>query len=143
MKKLIYPILGILIFGYIILQNWAFILFKIISLKKGQVRGTIVSGSSSLTPPYKNGIFIGSVADAFYGSVQVQAIIANGKISDVQFLQHPSDRTTSIAINTYAMPNLKQEAIQSQGPNVDIVTGATQTSQAFIQSLTSALSQAK
>jgi len=41
------------------------------------------------------------------------------------------------------MPSLKQEAIQTQSAQVDIVSGATQTSQAFIQSLASALTKAK
>ena len=41
------------------------------------------------------------------------------------------------------MPNLKQEAITAQNAQVDIVSGATDTSNAFMQSLSSALSQAK
>lgn len=92
---------------------------------------------------YRDGEYIGSVADAFYGPIQVKAIIQNGKISDVQFLQYPNDRGTSVEINTQAMPYLTQEAIQAQSANVDIVTGATDSSEAFRQSLASALSQAK
>ena len=92
---------------------------------------------------YKDGQFIGASEDAYYGNVQVKAIIQGGKISDVQFLDYPQDRSNSIRINTYAMPNLTSEAIQSQNPNVDIVSGATATSQAFQQSLASALAQAK
>jgi len=60
----------------------------------------------------------------------------------VQFLQYPSDRNTSIRINSRAMPILKQEAISAQNANVNIVSGATDSSQAFQQSLASALSQA-
>lgn len=92
---------------------------------------------------YKNGVYIGSEADAFYGIVQVQVYVSNGKISDVQFLQYPNDRGTSIEINSQAMPYLKQEALQAQSAAVDIVSGATQTSQAFIESLKSALDKAK
>ena len=92
---------------------------------------------------YKDGTYTGPVADAFYGNVQIQVKISNGLISDVQFLQYPNDRNTSIMINSQAMPMLQQEAIQSQTGNVDIISGATDTSNAFIQSLTSALSQAK
>lgn len=91
---------------------------------------------------YKDGQYTGSVADAYYGNVQVKAIIKSGKISDVQFLQYPSDRNTSIVINTQAMPILVQEAVQAQSSNVDIVSGATETSSAFRQSLASALAQA-
>ena len=92
---------------------------------------------------YRNGQYTGSVADAYYGNVQVKAIITNGKISDVQFLQYPNDRRTSQMINSQAMPYLTEEAIQAQNAQVDGVTGATQTSRAFIESLTSALSQAQ
>jgi uncharacterized protein with FMN-binding domain len=92
---------------------------------------------------YKNGTFTGDVADAFYGNIQVQIMITNGKISDVQFLQYPNDRPHSISINQYAMPILKSETIQAQNINVDIVSGATDSSQAFIQSLQSALNKAK
>lgn len=94
------------------------------------------------TGKYKNGTYTGSVADAFYGNVQVQVTISGGQITDVQFLQYPSDRQTSIMINSQAMPYLKQEAIAAQSAQVAGVSGATATSQAFIQSLSSALSQA-
>ncbi|HWY79389.1 MAG TPA: FMN-binding protein [Candidatus Sulfotelmatobacter sp.] len=92
---------------------------------------------------YKDGTYKGSVADAIYGNIQVQITILGGKITDVQFLQYPNDRDTSISINQQADPLLAQEAIQAQNISVDIVSGATDTSQAFIQSLQSALNQAK
>jgi uncharacterized protein with FMN-binding domain len=98
--------------------------------------------TSTATGKYKDGGFVGSVADAFYGNVQVKAIISGGKITDVQFLQSPNDRSTSVRINSQAMPLLTQEAIQVQSAQVDGVSGATATSQAFIQSLSSALQQA-
>lgn len=99
--------------------------------------------TSNSSSQYKDGQYVGDLTDAFYGNVQVKAIISNGRISDVQFLQYPSDRGTSIRINSQAMPYLTSEAIASQNSQVDIVTGATQTSLAFIQSLASALSKAK
>ena len=101
------------------------------------------------TPPsasgglYKNGSYTGSVADAHWGYIQVKVIVTNGKIADVQFLQYPSDRNRSVEINQYADPQLTSEAIQAQSANVDIVSGATDSSDAFIQSLTTALTQAK
>lgn len=101
------------------------------------------SSSSTNTPIYKNGTYTGSAADAFYGNIQVQATISGGKITNVQFIQAPSDQGRSVEINQLADPQLVQEAMQSQNSNVDIVSGATDTSNAFIQSLTSALNQAK
>lgn len=91
----------------------------------------------------KDGTFTGNPADAFYGIIQVQTTIANGKIADIKFLQYPNDRNTSIAINEQADPMLAQEAIQAQSAQVDIISGATDSSQAFIESLQSALDKAK
>jgi uncharacterized protein with FMN-binding domain len=101
------------------------------------------------TPPpqpkgqYTDGQYTGSVADAYYGNIQVQATISGGKLTNVTFLQYPSDRSYSRSVNGQAMPYLKAEAIAAQSANVDIVSGATDSSQAFQQSLASALAQAQ
>jgi uncharacterized protein with FMN-binding domain len=94
------------------------------------------------TGKYRNGQYIGPVTDAYYGNVQVRATVSGGKIVAVDFLDYPQDRNTSRNINSQAMPYLKQEAIQAQSANVDIISGATATSEAFVISLGSALSQA-
>lgn len=99
--------------------------------------------TAPVTSGYRDGQYIGDVTDAFYGNVQVKAVIQGGRITDVQFLSYPNDRRTSIEINSQAMPILTQEAIQAQSAQVDIVSGASATSGAFIQSLQSALSKAK
>jgi len=92
---------------------------------------------------YADGSYTGSAADAYYGTVQVKAVVRNGQLADVQFLQYPNDRSNSRYINSQAMPLLTQEAIQAQSAQVDGVSGATFTSQAFQQSLTAALALAK
>jgi len=94
------------------------------------------------TGQYKDGTYKGPQVDAFYGLVQVQAVIQNGKIKTVQFLQFPNDRRTSQRINSIAIPYLQQEALQAQNSNVDIISGATLTSEAFMMSLQSALANA-
>jgi uncharacterized protein with FMN-binding domain len=119
------------------------------SSTSGSTAGSSNSSSSgagtSATPTssYKDGTYTGSVTNAYYGNVQVQATIKNGKITDVEFLQYPSDNPNSQYINSQATPYLKQEAIQAQSAQVDLISGATLTSQAFTQSLSSALSQAQ
>lgn len=92
---------------------------------------------------YKDGSYTGAVTDAQWGYVQVHVVIQNGKMANVQFLQYPHDRNRSVEINGYADPQLIQEAIQAQSARVDIITGATDSSEAFIQSLSDALSQAQ
>jgi uncharacterized protein with FMN-binding domain len=92
---------------------------------------------------YKDGSYTGSVQDAFYGSIQVQAVISQGKITNVVFLQFPNDNRTSQYINSQADSMLTQEAIQAQSAQVNIISGASASSQAFQASLADALSQAK
>ncbi len=92
---------------------------------------------------YKNGAYTGPEVDAYWGLVQVKAVVQNGKLASVQFLEYPSDRRTSQRINSVAIPYLQQEAIQAQSANVDIISGATLTSEAFAQSLQTALSSAR
>jgi len=99
--------------------------------------------TSKTTAAFKNGTYTGTVADAYYGPVQVQAVIQNGKLTDVVFLQHPNDRGTSIRINNMAMPRLTSEAISVQSAKVNAVSGASETSRAFVESLQDALNQAK
>lgn len=91
---------------------------------------------------FKNGTYTGSAVNNGHGIVQVQAVISGGKITDVVFLQIPSGGTSSM-INTRAMPLLKQQAIAIQSANVSGVSGASDTSAAFIESLGAALTQAK
>jgi len=101
------------------------------------------AGSGNPTVQYKDGTYTGSLADAYYGNVQVDATVSGGKITSVKFLQYPNTHSYSVDLNNQAMPYLQQEAIQAQNANVQVVSGATFTSQAFAQSLASALSQAK
>jgi uncharacterized protein with FMN-binding domain len=140
MKKIV--ISGIVVVGFVL---YAIFGRKILSVNSPSSAtsesDSTATGSSQLA--YKDGSYTGIPSDAFYGTIQVKAIIANGKISNVQFLQYPHDQATSVQVNKQAMPLLKQEAIQAQNAKVDVVSGATQTSQAFKESLASALTQAK
>lgn len=104
---------------------------------------TIAPAVAASESQYKDGEYTGDSADAYYGEVKVKATIQAGKITDVQFLAYPNDRRTSIRINSVAVPDLTTEAIQAQSASVDIISGATLTSEAFVQSLQSALKAAK
>jgi uncharacterized protein with FMN-binding domain len=91
---------------------------------------------------YKDGTYNGPQVDVYYGIVEVQVNVQNGKIANVNFLQYPSDRRTSQRINNIAMPYLQQEAIQAQSARVNIISGATLTSEGFMMSLDAALKSA-
>lgn len=92
---------------------------------------------------YKDGTYTGPRVDVYYGIVEVQVNVKNGKIANVNFLEYPSDRRTSQRINNIAMPYLQQEAIQAQSARVNIISGATLTSEGFMMSLDAALKSAK
>jgi len=116
---------------------------KTTATSAASTRAATAQSTSTTTTTYRDGNYTGSVADAFYGNIQVNVTVNNGKIADIRFLQYPSDHHESMQINTAAMPILTQEAITAQTAHIDGVTGATDTSQAFIESMQSALNQAK
>lgn len=105
---------------------------------------TTAAGAPTAQVPasWRDGVYLGAAANAYWGDVQVQVTIANGQITDVQFVTYPDHRSRSVSINTRAMPVLVQEAIAAQSAQVDIVSGATDTSEAFIHSLSTALAEA-
>jgi uncharacterized protein with FMN-binding domain len=105
--------------------------------------GATATATATPAALYKNGTYDGSVADAQWGYIQVRAVIQGGQITDVKFLQYPNERSRSVEINNYADPILTSEAIQAQSANVDLISGATDSSYAFIQSLGDALSNAQ
>jgi uncharacterized protein with FMN-binding domain len=71
----------------------------------------------------------------------VQVTVANGKISNVQSIELPSGGRSG-QISNYVAPILAREALQAQSASIDIVSGATYTSEAYANSLQSALDQA-
>jgi len=91
---------------------------------------------------YRNGSYVGSSAYAYSDYIQVTAVISGGKLTDIQFPNSTGGPNRSVQIYSYAMPQLKSEAISVQDSNVNTISGATYTSEAFRQSLASALAQA-
>ena len=102
-----------------------------------------VTPSSSPTPTKSvSGTFTGIVVPNRYGDVQVRLVILNGRITDVQALVLPTDREESAYISSQAGPLLHDEVIQAQSARIDIVSGATYTSESYASSVESALKQA-
>ena len=84
----------------------------------------------------------GQTAHTQWGPVQVQLDVSGSTITNVTILQYPNGNGTDIQIANYALPQLIQDTLDSQGHNVSMVSGATYTSQGYLQSLQSALDQA-
>jgi uncharacterized protein with FMN-binding domain len=101
------------------------------------------SPSSGATPaPASSTVTVnGTAVDNGFGPVQVQLKISGKKITDVTTLALPPDGHSQ-RINSYAVPQLRQEVLSAQSAHVDTVSGATATSEAYTQSLQAALDAA-
>lgn len=86
--------------------------------------------------------YAGNVADTRWGPVQVQITVQAGKITQSRAVQYPQSNGRDAQINGYALPILDQEAVQQQSAGIDMVSGATVTSDGYLQSLQSAIDQA-
>ena len=88
------------------------------------------------------GTYTGDSVMTRWGAVQVEITVADGKITAVQAVEYPQNNARDRQINAYALPVLAQEVTQAQSAQIDVVSGATVTSDGYIQSLQSALDQA-
>lgn len=84
----------------------------------------------------------GTAVQTRWGPVQVQAKITSGKITDVVVLLQPDGNRRDEEINSFALPRLREQVIAAQSANIDGVSGATVTSEGYIQSLQAALDAA-
>jgi uncharacterized protein with FMN-binding domain len=93
------------------------------------------SGSSGTSTATK--AVTGDSVDAQYGAVQVKLTVSGGKITKAETLQAPTTGPGGDAV-----PKLNQEVVTAQSANVDAVSGASYTSEAYKKSLQSAIDKA-
>jgi len=91
---------------------------------------------------YRDGSFTGPAYNTYYGPVQVQVTVQNGRVVAVDVPVYPADRRASQRINGRALPALESEVISAQSARVNIISGATLTSEAYLRSLNAALGDA-
>jgi uncharacterized protein with FMN-binding domain len=99
---------------------------------RGSSEGS-TSGSTTVTGPS---------VDTQWGPVQVTITVASGTITDVAVPVYPSGNPKDQEINAYALPILVDETKQAQSARIDMVSGATVTSNGYVQSLQAALDEA-
>ena len=87
---------------------------------------------------FLKGLFVGRT----YGSVQVQISVSGGRVTDITALAVPQNDPRSAQISQYAVPQLVSQALAAQSASIAGISGATYTSQGFMQSLASALTAA-
>jgi uncharacterized protein with FMN-binding domain len=85
------------------------------------------------------GTVTGPSVDTRWGPVQVEITVAGGRITDVAVVDYPTGSSKDRQINARAIPVLVRETLDAQSANVDMVSGATVTSEGYLQSLQAAL----
>ena len=89
-----------------------------------------------------DGTYDGSVVNTRFGTVQVQAVISGGKITDVIAVKLTDADRKSIQISQQVAPMVRSEVLTAQSAHVANISGGTYTTQAYLQSLQSALDAA-
>jgi uncharacterized protein with FMN-binding domain len=101
---------------------------------------TTTTGSSSAAPTSSGTrSAIGEAVSFQYGELQVKVSEHAGRITDVSIARFDIADPHSESIDEYAVPRLRQEVISAQSAHIDGVSGASYTSQAYEQSVQSAL----
>lgn len=113
-----------------------------ISTSSGNKSSNSNTQSSTSNGQYKDGTYTGSVASTKRGDFQVSVEVSGGKITNINMLTQPTEGK-SAEINKTAIPTYVQEAIDAQGTDIQLVSGASETYSGFKTSLQNALNQAK
>ena len=108
----------------------------------GASTGSSSTTGSTSTAAAADGTYTGTTVSTRFGDVQVQVTIADGALTDVAALQLTDHDGRSIAISNQAAPILRDEVLQAQSASVAMVSGATYTSDAYLESLQAALDEA-
>ena len=98
------------------------------------------AGSSGATAG-ATGTFSGADIVTKFGDVQVSLTLNHGRIVDVQWLKLPLDRPRSQSISQQASPILRSEVLSAQSAQINVLSGATYTSEAWANSVQGALNQ--
>jgi uncharacterized protein with FMN-binding domain len=102
------------------------------------------AGSSSSAPSSAatTKTITGDSVDTRWGPVQVQITVTDGKITAANAIVYPQNNGRDQQINSYAIPQLNQETLAASSAQIDMVSGATYTSEGYLGSLQSALDKA-
>lgn len=159
MKKILYAVLAT-ISGLVLLFSYRTSLDAVMPTDGNPAAGTVGSsgisgadahsgtGSTNATGAQvgtglADGTYTGTSSQTRYGPVQVQLTVAGGRIIDVRAIDYPDGNGRDRQINGAAIPRLVSETLQSQSAQIQMVSGATYTSDGYRSSLQSAIDQAQ
>jgi uncharacterized protein with FMN-binding domain len=105
--------------------------------------GSLQSAHASRPNAGSSQTFKGPTEDTRHGPVQVSIVVKSKKIVNVKAGIAPNEDGRSPFLQSHAVPMLKQEVLTAQSAKINEVSGATETSDAYIQSLQSAIKKAR
>ena len=105
----------------------------------GSTAGGSTSTTTSTTPAGGTRTALGADVQYRYGELELQVTVTGGRITNVQPVIDTAFDPRSSQINAYAEPLLQSQTLQAQSANINGVSGASFTSQAYVQSLQAAL----
>ena len=109
----------------------------------GARTGTSGAGSTPVATGLRDGSYTGDAVGTRYGPVQAKITVSGGMITAVDVPEYPNGNGRDRQINERAIPRLISETLQSQDASIDMVSGATYTSEGYTRSLQSAIDQAQ
>ena len=111
-------------------------------VRASQLAVVTPTATHAASPAATSATVNGQATDTRYGPVQVQITVRRGHLVRVDAIDYPQGGGRDQEINSRAIPQLDQEALQAQSAQIDTVSGATYTSDGYRTSLQSALDAA-
>jgi uncharacterized protein with FMN-binding domain len=84
----------------------------------------------------------GALVQTQYGNVQVRITLRGTRITRIVAVHLTDSSDTSVQISAGAEPTLRSEALSAQSAHIDLVSGATFTSEGYKTSLQAAIDAA-
>ena len=130
----------VLLFGYHTSTNKSTSAATVPSASAPTTTSSPQGGSSGNSSNIKT--YTGSVAQTRWGPVQVKITLQDGKLTNVAVMQQPNGNRRDQEINDQALPILIDETVSAQSAKIDMVSGATVTSDGYLESLQAAIDEA-
>jgi uncharacterized protein with FMN-binding domain len=78
-----------------------------------------------------------------FSTIQVKATLTDGKLTGIETVALSGDGPHTDALNARAEPILREAALRAGSADVDVVSGATSTSEIWLESLRGAIRKAR
>jgi uncharacterized protein with FMN-binding domain len=98
-------------------------------------------------PPRRSGegtrSFLGPAMTTPFSAIQVRAFFTGRRLTGIETVLLSGDGPHTEALNARAEPILRESALEAGNADVDVVSGATSTSQIWLDSLQGAIDKAR